>query len=426
MLKEDLMKKTLYLFLFNLFLVSNLVNAQSIWFVDPTNSKVVSGGGTQTQVYVSFAYNYSLSSGSLGMYAKLITHNGTYLDHGSSEIPQWFYVTPGTYTWKLELYEYFLAQGYFKTATATITFYTRFTIEVENNIASWGGTDVKIDYLTKPSGSPALKSPGDNLAVGAIDQSYNGDFYVWKPDGTDKSKWEITKSGSSNPTTLSFNKNYTYSVQTNDNNATITGYLRIHQLPTTPSISMSGGWGDNPVLTFSGGGQNVDHYVLKKEYDFGSGFGSPYYVNPATNPYTDVNVERDKFGDLVARYSVKVVDNLDYESSYSSTVSTLGQSLWKKGNLDKDDNINEYALNSNYPNPFNPTTQINYQIPKDGNVTLVVYNSLGQEIKTLVNQYQSSGSYVVQFDASELPSGVYIYKLTSGNFSAVKKMLLTK
>jgi len=316
--------------------------------------------------------------------------------------------------------------SYVKTASQTITFYVRHRIEVENNVASWGGTNVKIDYLTKPSGSTVLKSPGDNLAVGAIDQTYSGNLYVWKSEGTDKSKWEITKSGSSNPTTLSFNRNYTYSVQTNDNNATITGYLRIHQLPTTPSISMSGSWGDNPVLTFSGGGPNVDHYVLKKEYDFGSGFGSPSYVNPATNPYTDVNVERDKFGDLVARYSVKVVDNLDYESSYSSTVSTLGQSLWKKGNLDQDDPVTEYALNSNYPNPFNPTTQINYQIPKDGNVTLVVYNSLGQEIKTLVNQYQSSGIYVVQFDASELPSGVYIYKLTSGNFSAVKKMLLTK
>lgn len=316
--------------------------------------------------------------------------------------------------------------SYVKTASQTITFYVRHTVKVENNVASWGGTNVKIDYLTKTSGSTVLKSPGDNVAVGAIDQTNSGNLYVWKTSGSALSRWTNTKSSTSNPIFLSNDRNYTYQVQSNDNHATITAELRIHQLPTTPSISMSGGWGDNPVLTFSGGGPNVDHYVLKKEYDFGSGFGSPYYVNPASNPYTDVNVERDKFGDLVARYSVKVVDNLDYESSYSSTVSTLGQSLWKKGNLDQYDPVTEYALNSNYPNPFNPTTQINYQIPKDGNVTLVVYNSLGQEIKTLVNQYQSSGSYVVQFDASELPSGVYIYKLTSGNFSAVKKMLLTK
>ena len=86
----------------------------------------------------------------------------------------------------------------------------------------------------------------------------------------------------------------------------------------------------------------------------------------------------------------------------------------------------EYSLNSNFPNPFNPTTQISYQIPKNGFVNLVVYNALGQEVEVLVNQHQSSGKYSVQFNASSLPSGVYIYKLNAGEFSSVKKMILTK
>lgn len=197
--------------------------------------------------------------------------------------------------------------------------------------------------------------------------------------------------------------------------------------PTTPSISMSGSWGDNPTLTFSGGGPNVDHYVLKKEYDFGSGYGSPHYVDPASNPYTDHNVEISKFGDLVARYSVKAVGPTGISSSYSNSVTTSGQSLWKES-IEQNENevIKEYTLESNYPNPFNPSTKIGYQIPKDSFVNLIVYNALGQKVAVLVNQQQTSGKYSVQFDASNLPSGVYIYKLQAGEFSSVKKMLLTK
>lgn len=198
-------------------------------------------------------------------------------------------------------------------------------------------------------------------------------------------------------------------------------------IPPTPTISLSGDWGDNPVISFSGGGAYLDYYVLKKEYDFGSGFGSPSYIAPASSPYTDINVERDKFGDLVARYSVKAVDEFGVSSAYSSYVSTLGQSLWKENQeVDELLAITEYELNQNYPNPFNPTTQISYQIPKDGFVKLVLYNSLGEEVSQLVNDFKSIGKYSVQFNASNLPSGVYIYKITADNFTSAKKMLLTK
>jgi len=83
-------------------------------------------------------------------------------------------------------------------------------------------------------------------------------------------------------------------------------------------------------------------------------------------------------------------------------------------------------LEQNYPNPFNPSTQITYQIPKNDFVSLLVYNSLGQVVKTLVNKEQSKGKYSINFDASNLPSGIYLYKIESGNFIDVKKMLLLK
>jgi len=87
---------------------------------------------------------------------------------------------------------------------------------------------------------------------------------------------------------------------------------------------------------------------------------------------------------------------------------------------------NSYNLFNNYPNPFNPSTTITYQIPKNSFVKLIVYNTLGQEVAKLVSEQQSHGKYSVQFDASNLPSGIYIYKLQAGDFIESKKMVMTK
>ena len=86
----------------------------------------------------------------------------------------------------------------------------------------------------------------------------------------------------------------------------------------------------------------------------------------------------------------------------------------------------EYKLEQNFPNPFNPTTSINYSIPKSGLVTLKVYNVFGQEVSTLVNEVKNNGNYSIDFNASNLSSGVYYYELTSGNFVQTKRMMLIK
>lgn len=85
-----------------------------------------------------------------------------------------------------------------------------------------------------------------------------------------------------------------------------------------------------------------------------------------------------------------------------------------------------FKLEQNYPNPFNPTTTINYSIPKNGNVSLKIYDMLGHEVINVVNGYQVAGNYTETINASELPSGVYFYTLTSGDFTDSKKMTLVK
>jgi hypothetical protein len=86
----------------------------------------------------------------------------------------------------------------------------------------------------------------------------------------------------------------------------------------------------------------------------------------------------------------------------------------------------DFTLEQNYPNPFNPSTNIRFSLTEANQVTLKVFDMLGQEVVTLVNEFINAGSYEVTFDASNLPTGIYTYSLTAGNFQSVKKMMLIK
>lgn len=85
-----------------------------------------------------------------------------------------------------------------------------------------------------------------------------------------------------------------------------------------------------------------------------------------------------------------------------------------------------YSINQNYPNPFNPWTVIGYQLPVNSFVTLKVYDVIGREVTTLVDEREQAGTHNVKFDGTDLPSGVYLYQIIAGNYISTKKMLLLK
>ena len=86
----------------------------------------------------------------------------------------------------------------------------------------------------------------------------------------------------------------------------------------------------------------------------------------------------------------------------------------------------EYVLEQNYPNPFNPATSIKFSIPKEGYVEMKLFDVTGREVAVLVSDPYKAGTYEIDFDASKLSSGVYFYRITAGEFTDTKKMILVK
>lgn len=148
--------------------------------------------------------------------------------------------------------------------------------------------------------------------------------------------------------------------------------------------------------------------------------------NSPVSSWTDTEAGKSKTRKLY--YKITAVDINQHESSYSNEV-------WRWGRIPKNSSgvfVNDFELNQNSPNPFNPTTKISWQTPVNGHQTLKVYDILGREVATLVDEYREAGIYEVEFSteslggAVDLPSGVYIYKLQAAGYSAVKKMILSK
>jgi hypothetical protein len=137
-----------------------------------------------------------------------------------------------------------------------------------------------------------------------------------------------------------------------------------------------------------------------------------------------------------ATSSVKLFDNAgnyieDFISSGAGNLLTPNAVVIRENNAvsvsgSGNSFINNYILEQNYPNPFNPGTIISFSIPNSEFTQLKIYDALGTEINSLVNEYKQSGNYDIEFNAENLPTGIYFYRLISGNYSDTKKMILLK
>jgi len=170
-------------------------------------------------------------------------------------------------------------------------------------------------------------------------------------------------------------------------------------------------------------------------------FNTPYYCNGTSNLILEIcfgNTSYTTAAAVMGTYMPGMTYAEYHDQSTSCTTFLAPTAYTPRPNIcfasspledvnNNTTNIPEiYVLNQNYPNPFNPVTQIRYGIPKKGLVTMRVYDVLGREVTKLVNEVKSPGSYIVDFDGSNLSSGVYFYKLEANGFSDVKKMLLIK
>ncbi|HLP16893.1 MAG TPA: sugar-binding protein, partial [Bacteroidota bacterium] len=138
----------------------------------------------------------------------------------------------------------------------------------------------------------------------------------------------------------------------------------------------------------------------------------------------DRDSKADGTRDCILCYSPLANDN-SWEFMYRWSYTWIG-SQWTTGVTESGVVPAAYALEQNYPNPFNPATKINYTLAKPGVTTLKIFDVLGREVMTLVNEMQTAGNHIATFNASRLASGMYIYKLESGSFSSVKKMMFLK
>lgn len=131
-----------------------------------------------------------------------------------------------------------------------------------------------------------------------------------------------------------------------------------------------------------------------------------FQINQASSPYSTMDLAPESYKIQCYVYKIKEgVASLEHQGIGSPSI---------------------YSLSQNYPNPFNPTTVISYQLPVSSDVTLKVYDILGREVATLINGKQNAGYRNVAFNAGNLPSGVYFYRLEAGTYSATKKLLLLK
>ena len=180
--------------------------------------------------------------------------------------------------------------------------------------------------------------------------------------------------------------------------------------------------GNNPRLIWGPYPEQVDIAAYNVYRRVGTGNFTLIYTTPNENTFEYIDTDYSiSIGGNQLQYYVKAGYSTRELSPASNTVTTSGIILQKS--LTEEPN---YYLSQNYPNPFNPTTAINYSIPFVGQVSLKVFDILGREVVTLLNEMEDAGTHKIEYDASKLMSGVYFYQIKVGSFVSTRKFILLK
>ena len=160
-------------------------------------------------------------------------------------------------------------------------------------------------------------------------------------------------------------------------------------------------------------------------------FDNIIYDKDNLDDYENISYQLDCSGITEGNYYFRLVTTVTGDAEYSlvnavNDASTVAKRSYNKILFTGDEIPVTYDLSQNFPNPFNPATTIQFQLPKNGFVTLKIYDILGKEVAALVNDQKTQGRYSVNFDASRLASGVYIYQLRVNDYVSSKKMLFLK
>jgi len=196
------------------------------------------------------------------------------------------------------------------------------------------------------------------------------------------------------------------------------------------SISGTGGSNNYVKLTWSDHPNDyVTQYHIYRYYKHNGVVSSPVHLatrNRGTLSFTDVEYTYNPgSGDFILWYDVRAYYSPDGTTSPIAYVSTKGDQSGVLSKLGSGEEITYYDI-TNYPNPYNPQTTIRFQLPQEGFVTIKVFDAIGKEVTTLLNEEKDGGIYELKFNGIDLPSGMYIYTIKVNDYFASKKMLLIK
>ncbi len=214
--------------------------------------------------------------------------------------------------------------------------------------------------------------------------------------------------------------------------------------PSAPQnlvLTNAGQNGQNPILQWNANTEpDLDHYGIHRG-DQDSPGGSIFWhtvVTTTNTTWTDTQIIINTSGSATVYYKITAVDTAEQESDFSNTVSTKTNIIPKPSTSlidEKSANLpRELALYQNFPNPFNPQTEIRFGLPRTAHVVLKIYNVIGEEIRTLADNYVEAGFHSISWDGKDetgrdLPSGIYVYRLYVGPgkaFVEVKKLTLLR